>query len=73
MDSGTPTIKLTEFTRNETRFRMVERKDPERFQRLMARSQIELRNRFSVYEQLAAMQLPAGATEGDVPGEPSGN
>src|SRR5207344_520787 len=35
IDSNPPKTSLMEFTKNETRFRMVERQDPQRFKNLM--------------------------------------
>ncbi len=58
MDSGAPKIDLTEFTKNETRFRMVERQNPEHFKSLMKTAQREQANRFAVYEQIARMAMP---------------
>ena len=44
---------------NETRFRMVEQMDPERFTMLLAaRRSRKSRARFSVYEQLAKLAFP---------------
>ncbi len=61
MDSDPPTMKIADYARNETRYRMVERANPERFGRLMEQAQRETTNRFAVYQQLAAMHLPEGA------------
>ena len=58
MDSAAPKIALTEFTKNETRFRMVERQNPEHFRKLMDCAQHEQANRFAVYEQIAHMAMP---------------
>jgi pyruvate-ferredoxin/flavodoxin oxidoreductase len=44
--------------RNETRFRMVEQANPERFKHLVAAAQREATNRFAVYEQLAKVTMP---------------
>ena len=65
MDSAPPTMKIADYARNETRYRMVERANPERFANLMAQAQRETTNRFSVYQQLAAMHLPEGAKAGE--------
>jgi hypothetical protein len=46
--------------RNETRFRMVEKQDPERFRRLLAAAEAEAHRRFAVYEQLSRLTLPGG-------------
>jgi pyruvate-ferredoxin/flavodoxin oxidoreductase len=44
--------------RNETRFRMVEKQDPERFRRLLARAEREVHRRYAVYQQLAGLKVP---------------
>jgi hypothetical protein len=45
--------------RNETRFRMVEKIDPERFRRLAAAARDNAARRVALYEQLAHIVLPA--------------
>ena len=57
MDSGSPKIPLGEYVRNETRFRMIEQQNPEHFKKLLAQSQHEISNRFSVYEQLSKLTV----------------
>ena len=44
--------------RNETRFRMVEKLNPERFKMLLERAQRSTEQRFAVYEQLAKLTVP---------------
>lgn len=46
--------------RNEARFRMAEKQDPERFKRLMASAERSARQRFAVYQQLAGLTVPSG-------------
>ncbi|RMG12062.1 MAG: pyruvate:ferredoxin (flavodoxin) oxidoreductase [Deltaproteobacteria bacterium] len=46
-------LDLSAFTENETRFRMVERRDPERARRLLERAKQEIVWRRAVYERLA--------------------
>ena len=46
--------------RNETRFRMVERRDPARFKRLMAAAEQMAARRVAVYQHLAKLTVPAG-------------
>jgi pyruvate-ferredoxin/flavodoxin oxidoreductase len=58
MDSAAPKVELGQYVRNETRYRMVEQANPEHFKHLLERSQNEISNRFSVYEQLAKLTLP---------------
>jgi pyruvate-ferredoxin/flavodoxin oxidoreductase len=57
MDSGSPKITLGEYVRNETRYRMIEQQNPEHFKQLLAQSQHEITNRFSVYEQLSKLTV----------------
>jgi pyruvate-ferredoxin/flavodoxin oxidoreductase len=59
--------RVSDFTKSETRFRMVEKLDPKRFQQLMAKAQMEATQRFAVYQHLAGLTIPrtegvAGAT-----------
>ncbi|HVN75459.1 MAG TPA: pyruvate:ferredoxin (flavodoxin) oxidoreductase [Thermoanaerobaculaceae bacterium] len=58
LDSPTPKVELATYLRNETRFRMVEQANPERFRHLLAMAQREVTNRFAVYEQLAKVTMP---------------
>jgi pyruvate-ferredoxin/flavodoxin oxidoreductase len=63
LDSREPKQPLSDFTRNETRFRMVERRDPARFRDLMERAQKHVESRFGLYEYLSHMTI-AGAETG---------
>ncbi|MBN2490811.1 MAG: pyruvate:ferredoxin (flavodoxin) oxidoreductase [Planctomycetes bacterium] len=65
LDSGPPKASVSDYMRNETRFRMVERIDPERFKRLARAAQETTTQRLAVYEQLAAMTIPAGTNGHD--------
>jgi hypothetical protein len=38
--------------RNETRFRMVEQMNPERFKKLVEAARMEVRTRYHLYEEL---------------------
>jgi pyruvate-ferredoxin/flavodoxin oxidoreductase len=58
LDSGPPKISPREYMRNETRFRMVEKRDPQRFQELMARAERHAARRVAVYRQLAGITVP---------------
>ena len=55
MDSAHPKLDLGKYMNNETRFRVVEQQNPERYRRLLAEAQKEVTMRFSVYEQLAKL------------------
>jgi len=55
---------VADYMRNETRFRMVEKIDPERFRRLASAARDHAARRVALYEQLARipLPLPAGTT-----------
>jgi pyruvate-ferredoxin/flavodoxin oxidoreductase len=59
IDSGAPKSSLAEFTRNETRFHMLERINPKRSAELMEMAAASVKERFALYEQLAASLEPA--------------
>jgi len=58
LDSGEPKIPARQYMRNETRFRMVEKLDPERFKRLLASAEKQAKQRVAVYKQLAGLTVP---------------
>jgi pyruvate-ferredoxin/flavodoxin oxidoreductase len=58
LDSGPPRSSARDYMRNEARFRMVEKVDPERFKRLLALAEKDSRQRYAVYEQLAGLTIP---------------
>ncbi len=60
IDAPAGRIPVSDYMRNETRFRMVERIDPQRFKRLAAQAQQAATRRISVYQHLAAMRMPNG-------------
>ncbi len=65
LDSDPPKIGVKAYMRNETRFRMVEKVDPQRFERLAKLAQSHAEQRFAVYQQLAGITVPkAGKTPG---------
>jgi pyruvate-ferredoxin/flavodoxin oxidoreductase len=64
MDSGPPKTRVLDYMRNEARFRMVEKMDPKRFQRLASLAQEDAERRVALYEQLAAIHMPAPETVG---------
>ena len=57
LDSGAPKAALSSYTVNETRFRMVEQMNPERFKMLMDQAQVFINNRFSLYDQMAKIAV----------------
>jgi pyruvate-ferredoxin/flavodoxin oxidoreductase len=75
LESAAPKLDLGKYMRNETRFRVVEQQDPERFRRLLAEAQQEVRARRALYEELARGATPAQAiakTDANPPAESSG-
>jgi pyruvate-ferredoxin/flavodoxin oxidoreductase len=58
LDSGPPKADLLTYLRNENRFRMVEKQNPERFRKLAAAAKEVSRRRLAVYQQLAAITVP---------------
>src|SRR6202008_4612322 len=58
LDYGPPKVKVDEYLRNESRFRMVERADPARYKKFVAESQAAAERRYAVYEQLAGITVP---------------
>ncbi len=64
LDSPAPKRPVADYMRNETRFRMVERIDPQRFRRLAEQAQIAANQRVAIYQQMAEMTVPQGDGEG---------
>ncbi len=60
LDSGPPKgpAAAHEYMRNETRFRMVEKQDPERFKRFLDTASRQAAQRYAVYQQLAGLTVP---------------
>jgi len=61
MDSAAPSVALEAYVRKETRYAMVERKDPERFGRLMESARKEIAHRYAMHENLARLRFPTEA------------
>jgi pyruvate-ferredoxin/flavodoxin oxidoreductase len=53
LDSGAPNNQLAQFMFNETRFRMVEQKNADRYKTLLESAKRQVNNRYSLYHQLA--------------------
>jgi pyruvate-ferredoxin/flavodoxin oxidoreductase len=53
LDSAAPNNQLQQFMVNETRFRMVEQKDPDRYKVLLESARKQVASRYSLYHQLA--------------------
>jgi pyruvate-ferredoxin/flavodoxin oxidoreductase len=63
LDSKPPSIPVGEYMSQETRFRMVEKIDPERFRHLAKAAQRNATQRVKLYEHMAALSM----------GDPKGN
>ncbi|MCP9443214.1 MAG: pyruvate:ferredoxin (flavodoxin) oxidoreductase [Nitrospira sp.] len=59
LDSPHPKSDLAQYMRNETRFRMVEQQDGERFRALLAEAKQEVAKRWALYEHLARFMAPS--------------
>ena len=74
LDYGPPKANVADYMRNESRFRTVERADPERYKRFVEDSQAAAQRRYAVYQQLAGITVPViGGTNGDQPPTPTPN
>jgi hypothetical protein len=54
--------------RNEARFRVIERTDPERFRGFVKASQEAAQQRYAVYPQLAGITVPQVEARVEMPG-----
>ncbi len=64
LDSTPSGSSVQEYMRNETRFRMVEKIDPARFQMLSVEAQLAATRRVAVYDHLAKLTVPKGDGNG---------
>src|SRR5664280_2029250 len=67
LDSPAPKSELVKFTKTENRFRLIEKKNPERAHELDRLAQAEVHKRVAFYQKLAASQT---ATPGTAPAAP---
>jgi pyruvate-ferredoxin/flavodoxin oxidoreductase len=56
MDSKEPTIPLSQYAYNETRYRMLLQSNEQRAEELMKQAQQDAKRRWTLYHQMAAMQ-----------------
>ena len=71
LDYGPPKVRVADYLRNESRFRMIERADPARYKAFLKESQAAAERRYAVYEQLAGIKVPViQAKEDDEPTKP---
>jgi pyruvate-ferredoxin/flavodoxin oxidoreductase len=54
LDSGVPNHQLQQFMFNETRFRVVEQKNPQRYKGLLHDAEQQVAQRYALYQRLAA-------------------
>jgi len=64
LDYGPPKPLAAEYMRNESRFRVVERADPDRFKAFLKTAQDAAQRRYGLYEQLAGIRVPLEETTG---------
>jgi pyruvate-ferredoxin/flavodoxin oxidoreductase len=70
LDYGPPKVPVADYMRNESRFRMIERSDPDRFKYFLREAQAAAQRRYAVYEQLAGIKAPVFT--GDESANPDG-
>ena len=68
LDSAAPKASLRDFVKNETRFRMVEQQDAERFRRLLDQSRQEALRQYAFYEMMAKSGASGAASAKAGPG-----
>jgi len=59
LDSGDPKVTVDKYMLNETRFRMVEKIDSQRFHMLLKAAQQYAQTRAALYKQLAQLTIPS--------------
>jgi len=67
LDSRPPKGRVADYMRAETRFRMVEKLDPQRFKGFLAQSEEAARKRYHLYQQLAGVTLGESDVDGAAP------
>jgi pyruvate-ferredoxin/flavodoxin oxidoreductase len=63
IDSKEPSIPVSEYAYNETRYRMLLQSDEQRAEALMKLAQKDARSRWALYEQMAAMHYDFAAND----------
>jgi len=58
LDYGPPKARVADYMRNEARFRVIERSDPDRFKHFLQESQAQADRRYSLYQQLSGIKAP---------------
>ncbi len=65
LDSKEPSIPLQQFVYNETRFRMLTQSDEARAELLLKLAQADVKSRWELYRQMAAMHYGNGSASGN--------
>lgn len=73
LDSEGGKARVGDYMRNETRFRMVEKIDPERFKRLAVEAAHASERRVAVYDHMAKLRVPRGNGNGHGEPKPAGD
>ena len=58
IDADPATLPLRRYMQEEVRFRLIQLRDPERFEQLVAQAEQAVRERHALYEQLAQIKIP---------------
>jgi pyruvate-ferredoxin/flavodoxin oxidoreductase len=58
LDYGPPKGRVAEYMQNESRFRVIERANPERYKYFLKEAQAAAQKRYAVYQQLAGITVP---------------
>ena len=65
IDSKEPTIPVSKYAYNESRYRMLLQTDESRAEMLMEKAQKDARSRWDLYRQMAAMHYDGNGSESD--------
>jgi len=65
LDSAPKSLEMRKYMEEEARFRMVELRDPERYERLVQMAEMAAVERRSLYLQLAGIHIDASTAKGD--------
>ncbi len=63
LDCKAPTISAHDYMKHETRFRIAQKLDPKRYKTLIRAADVDARQRYELYEQLAGIAVGAQANE----------
>jgi pyruvate-ferredoxin/flavodoxin oxidoreductase len=72
LDCEEPKASVWDYVRTEARFRMVEKLDPKRFKALLEAAQVQAKQQFAVYKQLAGLTVPVPESADAAEAETSG-